>query len=115
MYLLLKVIVSALLVAAISEFAKRSTTFGALVASLPLISLLAMIWLYQETRDAARVAALSGEVFWLVLPSLLLFIALPILIRRGMNFYPALAISASCTIVGYALMTLILQRFALKT
>lgn len=74
-----------------------------------------MIWLYRETHDAARISALSGEVFWLVLPSLLLFIALPLLIRRGMNFYPALAISAGCTVAGYALMTLAMQRFALKT
>jgi hypothetical protein len=115
MYLLLKVLISAILIAAVSEIAKRSTTFGALLASLPLVSVLAMIWLYRETGDIARVAALSGDIFWLVLPSLLLFIVLPLLIRRGMSFYPALATSAVCTIVGYALVTLVLQRFALKT
>jgi hypothetical protein len=115
MYLLLKILISAILIAAVSEIAKRSTTFGALVASLPLVSVLAMIWLYRETGDVVRVAALSGEIFWLVLPSLLLFIVLPLLIRRGMTFYPALAISAVCTIVGYALVTLVVQRFALKT
>jgi hypothetical protein len=115
MYLLLKVLISAILIAAVSEFAKRSTTFGALVASLPLVSVLAMIWLYRETGDVGRVAALSGDIFWLVLPSLLLFIVLPLLVRRGMTFYPALAISAVCTIVGYAFVTLVLQRFALKT
>jgi hypothetical protein len=115
MYLLLKVLISAILIAAVSEIARRSTTFGALVASLPLTSVLAMIWLYRETGDAAQVAALSSEVFWLVLPSLVLFIVLPLLIRRGMHFYPALGISAACTIAGYGVMTLVLQRFALKT
>lgn len=112
MYVLLKVLLSAVLIAAISEISKRSTTLGALVASLPLVSVLAMLWLYRETGDAARVAALSGEIFWLVLPSLLLFIVLPLLVRRGMTFYPALAISAACTVVGYALMTLILKHRA---
>jgi hypothetical protein len=114
MYFLLKIVLSALLIAAVSQIAKRSTLFGALVASLPLTSLLAMIWLYQETNDAARIATFSSELFWLVLPSLLLFVVLPVLIRRGISFYPALAISAACTVVGYALVSLALHRSALK-
>lgn len=114
MYLLLKIILSAVVIAVASEAAKRSTVIGALVASLPLTSLLAMIWLYQETKDSARIAALSGELFWLVLPSLLLFIVLPLLIRRGLGFYPALAISAACTVLGYATTYLALHRFGPK-
>jgi F0F1-type ATP synthase assembly protein I len=111
MYLLIKIVLSALIIAAVSEIAKRSTVFGALVASLPLTSLLAMIWLYQETKDAEKVAVLAGEVLWLVLPSLLLFITLPILIRRGVSFFPALALASSCTVIGYAVMSLLLHRF----
>jgi uncharacterized membrane protein (GlpM family) len=114
MYLVIKVLLSALIVAAVSEIAKRSTTMGALIASLPLTSLLAMIWLYQETKDALRVAELSGDILWLVLPSLLLFIALPLLVRRGMSFYPALALSAAFTVAGYAVMSLALQRFGVR-
>ena len=76
MYLLLKSLLSGAIIAAVSEIARRSTLFGALVASLPLTSVLAMIWLYHESHDTSRVAALSGEIFWLVLPSLVLFLVL---------------------------------------
>ena len=114
MYLLLKIGISAAIIVTVSEIAKRSTLFGALVASLPLTSVLAMIWLYQETKDAPRVAALSGQIFWLVLPSLLLFVVLPLLIRRGVSFYPALGLSCACTVLGYIAMSLALQRFGVK-
>jgi F0F1-type ATP synthase assembly protein I len=114
MYLLLKFGLSAALIVAVAEIAKRSTLLGAVIASLPLTSVLAMIWLYQDTKDAQRVADLSGEIFWLVLPSLLLFIVLPLLIRRGMSFYPALGIACACTVIGYALMSFVLHRFGVK-
>ena len=114
MYFLLKVGISAVLIAAVSEIAKRSTLFGAVVASLPLTSLLAMIWLYQDTKDPAKVAALSSEIFWLVLPSLLLFVTLPVLLRRGVGFYTALVAACGCTVVAYGVMLLVLQRFGVK-
>jgi F0F1-type ATP synthase assembly protein I len=81
-----KVAVSAVLIVLISETSKRSTLLGALLASLPLVSVLAMLWLYSDTRDAAQVAALARSIFWLVLPSLLLFLLLPVLIERGYSF-----------------------------
>lgn len=111
MYLLLKILISAVIIGAVSEIARRSTYYGALLASLPLTSLLAMLWLYRDTGDAARVATLSGEIFWLVLPSLLLFIVLPQLIQRGVGFYAALAIASGCTMAGYVVTSLILRRF----
>ena len=114
MYFTLKILLSALVVAVASELAKRSVAFGALVASLPLTSILVMIWLYQETNDAARVADLSSNIFWLVIPSLLLFLILPALIRRGMNFYSALGAAAGCTVVAYLVISLLVQRFAAK-
>lgn len=114
MYLMLKFVLSAAIVVAVSEIARRSTFIGALVASLPLTSLLAMIWLYRDTGDAARVATLSSEIFWLVLPSLLLFLALPWLIRRGIGFYAALSVAAACTAIGYVLMSVVLQRFGVR-
>lgn len=111
MYLLVKILMSAVIVVAVSEIARRSTFYGALLASLPLTSLLAMLWLYRDTGDAARIATLSGEIFWLVLPSLLLFIVLPWLIQRGMAFYPALAIACGSSMAGYLVTSLILRRF----
>jgi F0F1-type ATP synthase assembly protein I len=114
MYLTLKVLISALIVVAVSEIAKRSTLFGALVASLPLTSILALIWLYQDTKDVNRVATLSGEILWLVIPSLILFIALPLLLKRGVAFYPALGAAAVCTALGYFAMSMLMRRIGVQ-
>jgi hypothetical protein len=98
----LKVIISALLIVAISEIAKRSTGFAALVASLPLTSLLAFVWLHIEESPPNQIADLSGQIFWLVLPSLLLFLLFPLLLRHGWGFWISMGISilatASCFI-----------------
>ena len=88
-YYAVKILVSAVLIVLISEIAKRNTLFGALVASLPVTSLLAFIWLYLDTGDSARIAALSTGVFWLVLPSLAFFVVLPLALRAGWAFPPA--------------------------
>jgi hypothetical protein len=98
---LTKIVVTALLVVVISEVSKRSTFVGALLASLPIVSVLAMIWLYNDTRDAMQVAALSKSVFWLVLPSLVLFLLLPAMLARGVHFYLSLAASIGATIIVY--------------
>lgn len=113
MYLVLKFGLSAALIVAISEIAKRSTLLGALLASLPLTSILAMIWLYVETADGDQVAALSGNIFWLVLPSLVLFLILPVLLRAGTGFYPALGISIGATALSYGLMLLALRHYGI--
>ena len=113
-YYALKVVVSAVLIVAISELAKRSTFAGALLASLPLVSLLAMIWLYAETKNVTEVATLSRSIFWLVLPSLALFLALPALLERGFNFYWSLAASTAVTIVCYGATVALLRHFAAR-
>ena len=83
LYLIIKAALSGMIVAAVSEIARRYPGWGGLVASLPLTSLLAMIWLYRDTHDAERVAELSMSAFWFFLPSLPLFVVLPVLIRSG--------------------------------
>ena len=100
-YYIVKIAVTTALIVLISEISKRSTLAGAVLASVPLVSVLAMIWLYSETRDTAQVAALARSVLWLVLPSLALFILLPVLLERGLNFYASLAASIGGTIVAY--------------
>lgn len=110
-YSALKVLLTAVLVVAISEVAKRSTVFGGIIASLPLTSLLAFIWLYGETGDTAKIASLSTSVFWYVLPSLVLFLALPLLLSRGLDFWLSLAIASALTFAAYLLMTAVLARF----
>ena len=109
MQFLFKVIVSALLIAAIAEIGKRNTLVAAVLASLPVTSLLAFIWLYRDTGDRLQVAALSQDIFWLVLPSLLLFVLLPLLLRHGWQFWTALATACLVTGGGYATMMAVLR------
>jgi hypothetical protein len=111
---IVKIVVTALLVVAISEVSKRSSFVGALLASIPIVSVLAMIWLYTDTRDVAQVAALSRSVFWLVLPSLVLFLLLPVLLTRGHAFYASLAVSIGATILVYLGAISVGRHFGLK-
>ena len=100
-YYLTKIALTAVLVVVISEIAKRSTFMGALLTSIPLISILAMFWLYIDTKDTAKVSALATSVFWLALPSLIFFIALPLLLKQNINFYLSMSISMALTVVSY--------------
>ncbi len=108
-YYLLKMLVSAGLIVAISELAKRSTFLAALVASLPLVSLISFVWLYFETGDTQKIASLSLNIFWLVLPSLVLFVALNLLLREGYRFFPALLFSCAVTVSCYLIALAILK------
>ncbi|MGH1417781.1 MAG: DUF3147 family protein [Hyphomicrobiaceae bacterium] len=111
---IIKVGITSILVVAIAEISKRSSLFGALIASLPLTSILAMIWLYFDTGDSEKIATLSSGIFWLVLPSLILFIVLPILLRAGVAFAPSLAIAAGLTAIGYVAMVYLLKKFGIS-
>lgn len=111
-YYILKITITTALVIAISEVARRSSLLGAILASVPLVSVLAMIWLYVETRDVAQVAALSKSIVWLVLPSLVLFIVLPALLARGVNFYLSLSAAAAATIACYFAAVTLVARLA---
>ena len=113
-YLVIKALLSGVIIAAVSEIAKRSPGFGALVASLPLVSILGMIWLWRDTADPQRMAAHAEGTFWYVLPSLPRFLLIPGLLRRGVAFWPALALGCALTIALYFAMTWIGPRFGLK-
>ena len=94
LYYALKVIISAIVIVAIAEIAKRNTGLAALVASLPLTSLLAFIWLHIEGAEVSQIADLSKQIFWFVLPSLLFFVLLPIFLKHGLGFWLSLSLSA---------------------
>ena len=102
-YLIIKAGISGALIAGVSEIARRYPGWGGLVASLPLTSLLAMVWLYRDSGDAERVAALAGSTFWFVLASLPMFIVLAALIRSGTAFWLALGLSVAGSLLLYAL------------
>jgi hypothetical protein len=112
--MILKFAISAAIIVAVSEISKRSSFIGGLTASLPLTSLLAMIWLWRDTHDRAKIAALSTSIFWLVLPSLLLFLALPMLLKRGVAFWPSLGVSVVTMLAGYGVMVFGLGKFGIK-
>jgi hypothetical protein len=109
-----KVVISALVIVAVSEIAKRNSGFAALVASLPLTSLLAIIWLRVEGTQISQIAELSQQIFWLVLPSLVLFLMLPLLLKYGMAFWLSLGLASAATVVCYFLMILLLRRFGVS-
>ena len=113
-YYLFKIAITTVLIVAISEIAKRSSFAGALLASIPLVSVLAMLWLYIDSRDVTKVSALSTSVFWLVLPSLVLFVTLPLLLKQGLNFYLSMSISIGVTVLCYWLLVSILVHFGVK-
>lgn len=114
LYLILKAALSGVIIAAVSEIARRNAGFGALVASLPLVSILGMIWLWRDTREPERLAAHAEATFWFVLPSLPMFLLVPALLRRGVPFWPALAAGCALTVGLYLLMTWAGPRLGLK-
>ena len=113
-YYLAKISITVLLVIAISEISKRSTLIGAILASVPLVSVLAMVWLYVDTKDVQKVAALSTSIFWLVIPSLALFLVLPVMLKKEINFYISMGVALAVTVTCYFIMLGILGKLGIK-
>ena len=99
--IIIKVVFTALIIVAISEIGKRSSVFAALLASLPLTSLLAFIWLYLDKHENEPVAKLSMDIFWMVIPSLVFFPIFSFLLRQNLSFYLSMGISAILTAAVY--------------
>ena len=102
-YLILKAVLSGVIVLVVSEVARRSPGIGGLIASLPLVSILAIIWLWRDTGDVNRIARHAEGTFWFVLPTLPMFLVLPMLLRHGTPFWIALAGCVVLTFVLYGL------------
>lgn len=113
-YYLVKLAVTSILIVVISEIAKRSTLAAAILASIPLISVLAMFWLYIDTKDVNKVSTLASSIFWFVLPSLALFVSLPLLLKHGLNFYLSIGVSIGITVTCYFLMLAVLNHYGVK-
>ncbi|HEX8225989.1 MAG TPA: DUF3147 family protein [Allosphingosinicella sp.] len=113
-YLLIKAVISGIIVALVSEIAKRNPGLGGLLASLPLISVLGMIWLWRDTGDPVRMAAHAEATFWFVLPSLPMFLLIPFMMRSGFSFWLALAAGCALTIALYALTLAVGPKLGLK-
>lgn len=113
-YFIFKVLISAVLIGAISEISKKSSLWGSILASIPLTSVLAIIWLYQDTKNTTDIIYLSYNIFWLVLPSLAFFIVFPTLLKANVNFFMSLTIALITMIILYFAMVFILEKFGIK-
>ena len=114
LYLVVKAAISGIIIAIVSEVAKRYPGWGALIVSLPLVSILGMMWLWRDTHDAGRLAAHAEATFWFVLPSLPMFLLIPLMLRQGISFWLALVAGCLLTIALYSTMAWIGPRFGLR-
>ena len=114
MFFLVKVILSALLIATVSTVARSRPAFGALIASLPLVSVLGMVWLWLETGDRARMERHVGATFWYVIPSLPMFLMIPVLLRAGLSFWLALGLGCALTVLLYLGTAMLVARFGVR-
>lgn len=114
LYLAIKAVISGGLIAAASEVAKRFPGFGALIASLPLVSVLGMMWLWHDKPDAKNMSAHAGATFWYVLPSLPMFLVIPASPNRGFSFWAALTLGCVLTITLYGLMMWLAPRIGMQ-
>jgi hypothetical protein len=92
---------SGLLIALASTIARRQPALGALIVSLPLVSVLSMIWLWRDNADPEGMARYVGNTFWYLLPSMPMFLVIPWLLRRGIDFWPSLALGCMITVILY--------------
>ena len=114
LYLLIKAALSGVIIAIASEVARRWPGWGALIVSLPLVSVLAMLWLWRDTRDPVRLAAHAEATFWFVLPSLPMFLLIPLMLRQGFSFWLSLAAGCVLTITLYSTMVWVGPKFGLR-
>lgn len=110
----LKTLLTAGIVVLVSEVAKQKAILGSLIASLPLVSVLGMLWLYGETQDSERLIKHSEGTFWYVIPSLPMFLFMPWLMRKGVGFYGSMLAGLALTIVLYLLTAWFLSRFGIN-
>jgi hypothetical protein len=110
----IRAILSGIIIALIALVGKKAPAAGALIASLPLISILGMIWLWRDTADPKLLADHAEATFWYVLPSLPMFLLIPALLRNGYGFWSALAAGIAVTIILYLTTILIAARFGVR-
>ncbi|MCH1591782.1 MAG: DUF3147 family protein [Candidatus Thalassarchaeaceae archaeon] len=109
-----KILLTALLIFTIAQVSERSTLMAAVLASIPIISVLSMMMMFHEGQTAVEVSGFARDIVWLLIPSLLMFIVMPWLIEsRNWDFYPALAAGLACTVTGYFVMVQTIERFGL--
>jgi len=109
-YFFVKCALSGIIIAVVSEVAKRSPALGALMVSLPLVSILGILWLWRDTGDAEQIARHAESTFWYVLPSVPMFLVLPAMLRAGVSFWPSMGVSCVLTVLLYAVTASVLAK-----
>jgi hypothetical protein len=112
-WLIIKYLLTSAIVVAVSEFAKRNDRLGGLVAALPLVTLLALIWLHVENQTEQKIANHAWYTFWYVVPTLPMFLAFPVLLHR-IGFWPTLLTCVAITIICFWLFALAVRRFGIE-
>ncbi|MES2832320.1 MAG: DUF3147 family protein [Pseudomonadota bacterium] len=112
-WLITKYLITSAIVVAVSELAKRSDRIGGLVAALPMVTFLALIWLYVEKQPAEKIASHAWYTFWYVVPTLPMFLAFPLLLSR-IGFWYALLASACITMLCFFAFALVVRRFGIE-
>ena len=110
---LVKTMLTAVVIVVVSEVAKKNALMASLIASLPLVSVIVMVWVFGETGDSQKIIKYSTGTFWYVLPSLPMFLVLPWLMQKGWGFHLALLACILMTGGLYLAMTKILDNFGL--
>lgn len=111
---IIKIAITALIIVIVSEISKRLPLVGSLIASLPLISVLGMIWIFQETKDTHKLISHAEGTFWYVLPSLPMFLIMPWMMKKGISFYLSLGCGILLTVILYLVMTKLLARLGMN-
>lgn len=109
-----RAIVSGIIIALIALVGKKAPAAGALIASLPLISILGMIWLWRDTTDTALLADHAEATFYFVLPSLPMFLLIPWMLRGGHGFWLSLSAGATLTIILYFITAMLAARIGVR-
>jgi len=112
--LLIKYAVTAFIIVAVSEVAKRFDRLGAFLASLPLVTIMIMIWLYIENQNTEKISNHAYYTFWYVLPTLPMFLLMPWMLNRGIPFWMSLGASVVLTVICFAATTYIMKRFGVS-
>ena len=112
-WIISKYALTALVVVLVSELAKRSDKLGALLAALPLISILSLIWLHLENQSSEKIANHAWYTFWYVLPTLPMFLAFPLLLPR-LGFWPALLACMLLSVVCFGVFALLVKRLGIQ-
>ncbi|HEU4660896.1 MAG TPA: DUF3147 family protein [Pseudolabrys sp.] len=114
LYFIVKCALSGVIVGIVSEVARRSPTLGALIVSLPLVSILGILWLWRDTGDVVRIASHAESTFWYVLPTLPMFLVLPAMLRGGVGFWASMIACVALTAALYLVTAWVLARFGIN-